>query len=608
VRRFEAEAAAVAQLRHPNIIQVYDFNHDGDTYYMVLEYVPGETLHTRLGRLASEHRRLPIEELVSIGADVAGAIDYAHQRGLIHRDIKPANVMINPDGHAVLMDFGIAKIMGSAAQTATGTVVGTAQYISPEQVRGQRPNERSDIYSLGVTLFEMAAGQPPFDGDSAMTIMLKHVNEPVPDLRSLSPGISPDLVAVIERTLSKDPEQRYASAGELARALRLVGSHPATPPAQATIIEKAPPGGATVLEPAAAPRPSAPATVSPTLKPAPPAQPSAQTPPAAAAPAFTGQQPAPPQPAAGAGQRGRSVSTGLLIGVPLALIVCIGLVVIAALAAQTLGSPDPTATVAPTAAPTSAPATAAPTDVIVPPTDTPPAEPTLDPVRAGMVLIPAGSFPMGSDAFDADQQPVHHVTLEAFYLDPYEVTNARYELCVKEGACNPPAKPGSFTRAAYFGVAEFADHPVVAVTWSDAANFCAWDGGKRLPTEAEWEYAATGGDGRHFPWGFEFDGSLLPSASNDTLRVGSFPGGVSPLGAYDMAGNALEWVADYYDPLYYVESEEANPTGPEFGDERVLRGGSFGNPDGLFYVVSRRYHLNPDLTEVDIGFRCALAE
>jgi len=241
VRRFEAEAATVAQFRHPNIIQVFDFDHDGPTYFMVLEFVPGETLHTRLRRLAAANQRLPVNELLTVTINVSEAVDYAHARGLVHRDIKPANVMINPQGQAVLMDFGIAKIMGSANQTATGTVIGTAQYISPEQVKGQRPTGRSDIYALGITMFEMAAGQPPFDGDSAMSIMLKHVNEAVPDLRLLSPNTPPDLVAVIERCLAKDPDKRFPTGGDLADALRQVQARlasgaplyqPPPPPAQ----------------------------------------------------------------------------------------------------------------------------------------------------------------------------------------------------------------------------------------------------------------------------------------------------------------------------------------------------------------------------------------
>jgi serine/threonine-protein kinase len=202
VRRFEAEAAAVAQLRHSNIIQVYDFNHDDDTYYMVLEFVPGETLQDRLRRAGSQGQALPLGEAVEITAGVADAVDYAHKRGLIHRDIKPANIMLNPQGQPILMDFGIAKILGGAQHTATGAVVGTATYISPEQVLGQRPTERSDIYSLGVTLYEMVAGRPPFEADSAMSLMMKHVNEKPPSLQALSPSIPPALVAIIDKALA----------------------------------------------------------------------------------------------------------------------------------------------------------------------------------------------------------------------------------------------------------------------------------------------------------------------------------------------------------------------------------------------------------------------
>ncbi len=222
VRRFETEAAAVAQLRHPNIIQVYDFNHDDGTYYMVLEYLPGETLHSRLRRLGQSGQALPAPEALAIATSIAEAIDYAHKRGLLHRDIKPANIMLNPSGDAVLMDFGVAKILGGASHTATGAVVGTAQYISPEQVLGQQPTERSDIYSLGVTLFEMIVGRAPFEADSAMTLMLKHVNEPVPNIKDLKPETPAGLVAVVERAMAKYPAQRYQSAGEMAQALRAV--------------------------------------------------------------------------------------------------------------------------------------------------------------------------------------------------------------------------------------------------------------------------------------------------------------------------------------------------------------------------------------------------
>src|SRR3990172_2327698 len=166
VRRFEEEAAAVAQLRHPNIIQVFDFNHDSDTYFMVLEYVQGDTLRSKLKALSEKQQRLPLAESIRIMAAICDAVHYAHQRGMIHRDLKPANVMINPQGQPILMDFGVAKILGGQQHTATGAVVGTPAYLSPEQVRGDRPDARADIYSLGVVLFEILAGRPPFQSDS----------------------------------------------------------------------------------------------------------------------------------------------------------------------------------------------------------------------------------------------------------------------------------------------------------------------------------------------------------------------------------------------------------------------------------------------------------
>lgn len=242
VRRFEEEARAVAQLRHPNIIQVYDFDHDDDVYYIVFEFVPGETLQDRLKRLHESGRRMDIDKTVSIGARLADALDYAHSRNLIHRDVKPANVMLNVNNEPVLMDFGIVKIMGGTQHTATGAVMGTARYMSPEQIKGERIDERTDLYSLGVVLFEMAGGRAPFEADSAMTIMMMHVNDPVPDLRQLRPDVPPGLVQVINKTLNKERDRRFGRASEISRALRhpgLASTAPA-PAAAATVIESSP--------------------------------------------------------------------------------------------------------------------------------------------------------------------------------------------------------------------------------------------------------------------------------------------------------------------------------------------------------------------------------
>ena len=254
VRRFEEEATAVAQLRHPNIIQVYDFNNDDDTYYIVFEFVPGETIQARLKRMKSAGRPIEVNEAVNIVAKAADGLQYAHVKGLIHRDIKPANIILNVLGDPIIMDFGIAKIMGGTQHTATGAVLGTARYMSPEQIKGERIDPRTDIYSLGVTLFEMLGGRPPFESDSAMTLMMMHMTDPVPDLRDLRSDIPAALVAVVNKALAKNKQDRYETAAEFANALRSLSPDAST--ANMTMVENEPrhaaDPGRTVLDSAAA--------------------------------------------------------------------------------------------------------------------------------------------------------------------------------------------------------------------------------------------------------------------------------------------------------------------------------------------------------------------
>ncbi|HEX5840229.1 MAG TPA: protein kinase [Anaerolineales bacterium] len=220
VQRFEGEASAVASLRHPNIVQVYDFNTDNGVYYMVLEFIAGETLQDRLKRLADAGRQLSIEDAVKFTANIADAAGYAHQRGMVHRDIKPANIMLDVQGQAILMDFGIVKILGGDSHTSTGAVVGTARYMSPELIRGEVADHRSDLYSLGVTLYEMLSGRPPFVADSAMTLMMMHLNDPIPNVRGFRQDIPAEMVRILERLLAKDRNDRYQSAAELSADLR----------------------------------------------------------------------------------------------------------------------------------------------------------------------------------------------------------------------------------------------------------------------------------------------------------------------------------------------------------------------------------------------------
>jgi serine/threonine-protein kinase len=220
VQRFESEAAAVASLRHSNIVQVYDFNNDNGTYYMVLEFIAGETLQDRMKRLVENGRQLTLEETLKFISNIADAVGYANERGVVHRDIKPANIMLDVQGQAILMDFGIVKIMGGDSHTTTGALVGTARYMSPEIIRGTSPDHRADIYSLGVTLFEMLSGRPPFVSDSAMTLMMMHLNDPVPDVREFRSDVPVEIKKILEKCLEKEREDRYQSGAELSKDLK----------------------------------------------------------------------------------------------------------------------------------------------------------------------------------------------------------------------------------------------------------------------------------------------------------------------------------------------------------------------------------------------------
>jgi serine/threonine protein kinase len=237
VNRFKEEAAAVARLRHPNIVQVHDFDIDEVTYYMVMEYLVGETLQARLKRLSTAQRHMPFPEVIDICSQMCDAVGYAHNHELIHRDIKPANIMLELNGQAILMDFGIVKIIGGEYHTATGATIGTAMYMSPEQIRSERADERSDIYSLGVTLYEMLSGRTPYKADSTVTLMMMVLNDPLPDLRNVRPGIPEGLAAVAEKALAKDKKARFQTMEEMAAALKASQGQVASIPPVDTVVD-----------------------------------------------------------------------------------------------------------------------------------------------------------------------------------------------------------------------------------------------------------------------------------------------------------------------------------------------------------------------------------
>jgi predicted Ser/Thr protein kinase len=213
VRRFQNEARAAGVLNHPNIVTIYDAGEQDGIFYIAMEFIEGTTLH----ELLAEKRVLPTDEVVQISRQICRGLDYAHSNGIVHRDIKPANIMITANGTVKIMDFGIAKAGGQV--TNTGQVLGTPNYMSPEQVKGKQLDGRSDLFSLGVILYEMLTGEKPFVGQNVTTIIYKIVNETPITPRDLDVTVHPGLSAIVIKTLAKSPDDRYQSGAEMVRDL-----------------------------------------------------------------------------------------------------------------------------------------------------------------------------------------------------------------------------------------------------------------------------------------------------------------------------------------------------------------------------------------------------
>jgi serine/threonine-protein kinase len=603
LKRFEREAKRMAKFTHPNIMQIIDYGEYENAPYLVMPYLQGGTLRDLLA--GRDGKPFNVQEACRLLAPLARALEYAHEQDTIHRDVKPANILLTTKGQPLLTDFGVAKILDldeGNTLTGTGVGVGTPEYMAPEQwVNKVVP--QTDVYALGVVFYEMVTGRKPYAADTPAAVLVKQATEPLPRPRGLNPDIPEEAERVLYKALAKEPLERYADMATFAEALeKLASLAPNTSPASSErmeTIDYTPATSTAQTSSTASVWEVSPGSQPPSVRP------------------NREYTPIPPpsvsKPSLEKGEKkggvpgwvwGLLVTAALVIGVLVLLLVNV--------------IKPPPATPAP-AARQESPTIAVPQEA---PTEKPAPQASDGETRTsnkdGMVsvYIPAGEFLMGSTDGDRDAQndekPQHTVYLDGYWIDKTEVTNGMYRKCVASGGCKEPYSKSSNTRSDYYGNSTYADYPVIYVDWDQANAYCGW-AGRRLPSEAEWEKAARGTDGRKYPWGnedatcelanYEGKNNGKDYCVGDTTEVGSYPRGASPYGIMDMAGNVWEWVNDWYDGNYYQNSPSKNPQGPESGSERVLRGGSWVNDSRSVRAANRGWNVPVNRDDYS-GFRC----
>ena len=565
-RLFRQEARRLSDLSHPQLPKVLDHfaleaAKGGGGQYLVSRYVDGIDLQS----LMDQYGRLPYERIIEWLQAACEPLTYLHNKSQLHLNIKPANIRVTPEGTVFLVDSGLPGL---------GVHLHNQGYGSPEQQGQLDVSVASDIYSLGATLYTLLTNKVPPNALSRETgladlIPAREVNDEVPPYLSL----------VANRALSLRSDARYETAESFAKALAKPNSQPLPQPA----------------EPRRSP---------------------------------TRQLGAPPPPRF-TPQKRRQIEQRTIVALVVMLVLVLllgGLLTLPSLRGDDeVAQAEATATlqsaivaaltsIAPTPSPLPAPT--------IPPTPSP--EPLITDTGARMIFMPGGLFRMGTDEGETDEAPSHMVRIDPYFIDETEVTNGQYAQCVEAGVCNSPARSGATYHPTYYGDPTYDDYPVIFVSWYDADTFCDWRDA-RLPSEAEWEMAA-GFDPvqsiiLRYPWGDAFDGTKLnfcdagctrdvrdssvDDGHRDTAPVGSYPDGRSPIGAYDMAGNVMEWVSDWYDQRYYADSTDTNPLGPPDGEFKTIRGGSWLSGIEDLGIVTRS-SFDPSVERANLGFRCAM--
>jgi serine/threonine protein kinase len=592
LRRFKREAQALARLQHPSIVRFYSLEQEGARAFILMDFIDGSSLRREI---AQSNNAFSPQRIMEYMSAICPALHFAHSEGYIHCDIKPANILLRQNGQILLTDFGISH---NTESTATMTMVeaGTPAYMSPEQVQGESPTARSDIYALGIVLFEvLTGGQRPFMGEHALTsgtlsqkVRWEQVHQQPPSPQIYNPNLSPAVAQVVLKCLAKNPAERFSTPIELLNALAAAFGQPVQY-AEARPL------------PAPQPLPSSVNTVGQTTV-----------------------RPSAPVMWTGAAVIGVAILVWILTmnrGTgQLPVITATASAFVAVNTPSLAQTAVPTVTEAPTPAPspTSVPVVTIPPVNIsnaVPPACTSTGETWESPKdQADMVCVPAGTFYMGStlnmdSAAAPDEQPYHAVNLSAFWIDMYEVTNQQYALCVKDGGCSRPMSDKS-ADPVFFGNPIYDHYPVTYVDWDQANTYCDW-ARRRLPTEAEWEKAARGPESWVYPWGnYPPTSGLLNFMrnSNGLTPVGTYPEGKSFYGAMDMAGNAMEWVWDFYQKDYYqTKNVWVNPTGPSFGQEGITKGGAWVSPTTTRVRSAARYGYDRAVRQGANGFRCVVS-